>query len=465
MGRSALVGSDAAAHARKGELGDSGNGVMSMDRADASRTEDVAPIARKFVDAGRSPGIVLGVINCAGDKWTFAFGNAGGGVELSGDTVFELGSVGKVFTAVVLADLVERHTVGLTDPVARHLPPGVSVPSRGGREITLEDLATHRSGLPRLPTNLTATDPTNPLAAYTVEQLYEFLATYELSRDIDTEYEYSNTGYGLLGHALAFAAGIGYEELVAKIVLDPLGMDDTTVTMTSDMQSRFALPHDQYGDVVPRWDNPALLGAGGFVSTMTDMLKFASANLGESGDHLRQVMASTHVPRRPVRPTMRVGLGWHIYHPFDRDLVWYSGESGGSHSFVGLDGADRRAVVVLTNGASLINDLGFHLLDPRLSVDLASPTAEAHVPSRVLDEYVGTYQLGEDAWVTVTRTVHGLMAEATGQGAAPMRALTDSTFVVTIAGAEVEFRRQSDGRVVGLTLRQHERVIEATKVA
>jgi serine-type D-Ala-D-Ala carboxypeptidase/endopeptidase len=152
---------------------------------------------------------------------------------LDGDTVFEIGSMTKVFTSLLLADMVRRGEVALADPVAKYLPAEVKVPERGGAKITLQHLAMQTSALPRLPSNLNPKDANNPYADYTVQQLYEFLSSAELTRDIGSRYEYSNLGAGLLGHALARRAGTDYETLVRKSILDPLGMKSTSITLSS----------------------------------------------------------------------------------------------------------------------------------------------------------------------------------------------------------------------------------------
>lgn len=156
-------------------------------------------IVHDRVDSGRSAGIVAGMVFADGSTRVLAYGDAGRGRRLDKRSVFEIGSITKTFTATLLADMAERGEVRLTDPVARLLPPEVTVPSRGGRQITLLDLATQTSGLPRLSTNLAITEPGNPYADYTVDQLYAFLNGYTLTRDPGAQFEYSNVGVGLLG--------------------------------------------------------------------------------------------------------------------------------------------------------------------------------------------------------------------------------------------------------------------------
>src|SRR5689334_1020665 len=178
-------------------------------------------------------GIVVGVIE-AGRRRVVSVGSRsrGDARPLDGDTLFEIGSITKVFTALLLAEAVQRGEVSLEEPVAKLLPAAVKVPARGGREITLLDLSTHSSGLPSLPSNLNPKDPANPYADYSVEQLYAFLSSAQLSRDVGSKYEYSNLGVGLLGHALALRDGQSYEQLVRSRISGPLGMPSTVITLT-----------------------------------------------------------------------------------------------------------------------------------------------------------------------------------------------------------------------------------------
>lgn len=188
----------------------------------------------------QSVGIVVGVIEPAGRR-IIAYGslNQDDKRPLNGDTVFEIGSVTKVFTSLILSDMVQHGEVALTDPVAKYLPPEVKIPERGGTQITLEDLATHTSGLPRMPTNFSPKDQANPYADYSVEQMYQFLSGYQLTHDIGSQYEYSNLGGGLLGHALARRAGMNYEELVKSRICRPLEMKSTAITLSPDMRAHW----------------------------------------------------------------------------------------------------------------------------------------------------------------------------------------------------------------------------------
>ena len=178
----------------------------------ASPTDsDIREILANRIDRQKqSVGIVIGVIDANGRRIV-----SHGSLEkddkrpLDGDTVFEIGSITKVFTALLLTEMAQKGEVRLDDPIAKYLPATVKVPERGGRQISLVDLATHTSGLPRMPANFRPKDPANPYADYTDEQLYSFLSSYDLIRDVGLKFEYSNLGFGLLGQGLAQRAGTG----------------------------------------------------------------------------------------------------------------------------------------------------------------------------------------------------------------------------------------------------------------
>jgi D-alanyl-D-alanine-carboxypeptidase/D-alanyl-D-alanine-endopeptidase len=291
-------------------------------------------------------------------------------LALDGDSIFEIGSNTKTFTAALLADMVLKGEVQLDDPLARYLPPKVKVPERGGKRITLVDLATHTSGLPGLPANLQPKDTNNPYADYTVDDMYLFLSGFNLPRDIGSEYEYSNFGYGLLGHALALRAGKRWEQAVTERILQPLEMLDTTVALTPAMTSRLAVGHDAAGQPVPNWDIPALAGMGALRSTANDMLKFLAANMDSPGGCLGPALALTHVSRRQAwSPATAIGLAWQIGHEERPGIIRHSGGTGGYASFIGFDPVMGAGVVVFANSAISVFDIGFHLIDQRFPLD------------------------------------------------------------------------------------------------
>lgn len=319
------------------------------------------------VRTGRTAGVVVGLLAADGTRRVLSAGSGGAdALPLDGETVFEIGSITKVFTAIALADMALRGEVTLDEPVAELLPESVAVPARNGKPITLLLLTTHHSGLPRLPGNMRPANVANPYADYTVLQMYDFLSGHSLRRDPGDTYEYSNYAVGLLGHALALRAGVTYEGLLRDRILDPLSMGHTRVVFTPWMDEHLALGHDAYGGLAANWDLPTLAGAGGLRSTANDMLVFAAANLSPAEGELLAAMDSTHRPRRQTGESAdSIGMGWHIFHRGGRRITAHNGGTGGYRSFLGLDLAAGRAVVLLTNtGGEGLDDIGLHLLAP-----------------------------------------------------------------------------------------------------
>lgn len=250
--------------------------------------DEILVLLENRIDVERqSIGMAVGVVEPEGSR-VISYGTLGVGndTEVDGDTLFEVGSIAKIFTTLLLADAVERGEVTLDQPVAGLLPEGVTMPEREGRAITLVDLATYRSGLPRLPSNMNPADLAQPYADYTADDLHAFLSDYELERDVDAAYEYSNLGIGLLGHVLALNAGTDYESLLRERVLEPLDMNDTFVDVPDAVQDRSAIGHDADFNAVPAWDWDVLEGAGAIRSTANDLTKLLSALLGQTETEL-----------------------------------------------------------------------------------------------------------------------------------------------------------------------------------
>ena len=251
--------------------------------------DGIREILVKRVDRQKQAvGMVVGVIEPVGRR-VVAYGNLAKGDPrtLDADTIFEIGSISKVFTSLVLADMVNRKEVTLDDPAAKYLPENVRMPERSGKSITLLDLSTHRSGFPPLPDS--------------VDDLYQFLSSYTLPRDPGCEFEYSNLGAGLLGHLLACHAGTDYESLIRSRIARPLGMPDTGIMLTPSMNQRMATGHNAMLAPVANSDLPTpLAGAGALRSSANDLLTFLEAFLGYKESPLAPAMKAMLEVRRPA---------------------------------------------------------------------------------------------------------------------------------------------------------------------
>ena len=424
-------------------------------RTQSFAESDMKEMIVKRIDAEKKGvGIVLGFIDEKGSRIvSHGVMDRASGRAVDGDTVFEIGSATKVFTSLALADMVIHGEVKLDDPISKYLPTTVKVPSRSGREITLGDLASHVSGLPRLPDNLAPKDSANPYADYTVEQMYDFLSHYKLPREIGSKYEYSNLGGGLLGYVLALKAGTNYEALVRQRICQPLGMNDTRITLTPELKARLATGHDVGGKPVSNWDLPTLAGAGALRSTANDMLKFLAANLELTKSELQPAMLLAETPRHDAGSSvMQIALGWHILKKSNADIVWHNGGTGGYHSFVGFDKKHKIGVVVLANSANDIDDIGLKILSgpesgpkQRVAINLAT---------NVFDAYAGEYELTPDVKITMSRKGEHFFTRMTGQDALEVFPESDTEFFLKVVDAQISFVKDDKGAVTHLILHQ-----------
>ena len=420
---------------------------------------EILGLIKQRVDEKRSAGIVIGVLDADGRTRIISYGDPGPGQPaLDGNSVFEIGSISKVFTATVLAELVQEGKVRLDDPVQKYLPSTVRMPSRDGKVITLGTLSEQNSGLPRMPGNFKPADVSNPYADYTVQQMYDFLSGYQLTRDPGAEFEYSNLGVGLLGHALSRATGMSYEELERQRVWAPLGMTNTAIMLTPWMKSHLALGHDEQGKVVPNWDLPTLAGAGAIRSTTNDMLKFLDANLHPERGALQRAMAFAQKDRAPAG-NWRIGLNWLTTYAGTDTIVWHNGGTGGYRTFLGLEPSRKVGVVVMTNttGAGA-DDIGFHILDPAMPLTPAPAPPKQRtaidVKADVLARYVGTYQLAPNFMLEITLKDGALYMHPTDQATLRLWPESETDFFLKELDAQLTFVRDPQGSVTAVVLHQ-----------
>lgn len=411
--------------------------------------DDVRTMLRYLVEDGETPGIVLGLLEADGSTRIISYGSGGANARPVGPrSVFEIGSITKAFTGILLADMVERGEVSLSDPVARYLPQGVRVPSRNGREITLLDLATHRSSLPRMPGNLPQ-DPSNPYPPYTMEDLYAFLAQHELRRDIGSQYEYSNMAVALLGEALARRAGGTYEEVLRERVLEPLGMRMTSTVVAGEMAEWNTQGRDEDGGVAPYRGWPDLPGMGALRSNAEDLLRFLAANTGPPASRLERVMRTAHEVRASAGEGVEIGLNWHVRTVGGRRIITHGGATAGYETQIAFDPGRGVGVVLLTNTQEFDDDLGSDLLT-RGAVN-ARP--EAAVSADVLRRYAGAYEMAPGRSLFVRLEDEGYLTVQMPRNVRfRMYAESDSTFFLKRTPWRLRFTRNGDGAVAGVVV-------------
>jgi len=408
----------------------------------------------QLVDMDRqAPGIVAGMI--AGDpqeRWVVGYGRLSASDERvpDGDTVFEIGSVTKVFTGTLLAEAAVNGEVQLDDPISKYLPKRVAAPEYEGRAITLLDLATHTSGLPR--------DPIG--ASSTIGQMYAYLSGYRLTRAPGSTFEYSNYGFGLLGNLLARRAGqADYEALLVDRITGPLGMDSTRIELTPDMSSRLAPPHlaSSIGSVSE--NAPALAGAGMIRSTANDMLTFLAANMGLTETDLQRAVQLANTPQRPADGPGYIGLGWGVPET-GQGMHTHSGQTHGYHSFLAWDSERRIGVVVLANAPIDISYIGVFLMSE--SAKLVETILQ--VDPQLLAEYAGRYQSPDGVVVTIRVDGTRIFMQAPNRPEHEFYARSETEFSPLAFEAEITFSRNDSGEVDRLVLVENGETFEAKKV-
>lgn len=336
--------------------------------------EAVAAAAEPYLEAYPQAAVVVGVSTPDG-RAVYAFGTAtfpdGGTRAPDGRTVFQLGSISKALTGTVLAKLIAEGVVNERDPAATHLPPDLAPPNgAGGEPMTLRALATHTSGLPRMPPGfslhfLFGGDDADPYAAFTRPLLAKSLAG--TAPGAAGRFEYSNLGVGLLGHALAHATAgdpLALPALFGTHLTGPLGLADTAIDLGEERAARFPVQYDEDGEPTPPWAFATLGACGGVRSTAEDVLTFADACLGRGRADFAAYFRSAAEPREDGGPD-HVGLCWLTRADgfgAGEPVVWHNGGTFGSSTFLALLPESGTAIVVLTNCGARADDVAIRLL-------------------------------------------------------------------------------------------------------
>jgi D-alanyl-D-alanine-carboxypeptidase/D-alanyl-D-alanine-endopeptidase len=300
-------------------------------------------------------GAIIGVI-LRNQRHVFAYGakERNGSEAPDSNTVFEIGSNTKTFTAVILADMHLEGNVNLEDNVEIYHPAEkVTIPGSNGTKINLTHLATHTSGIPSMPGNVEEhqANPGDPFSTYTVDHMYEFLNTCTLAFPVGSRHQYSNAGMGLLGLTLALANGTSYEELLNQRLLNPLGMNNTTLFITDGQRQNLATGYDDDLNPVSTWTaTDCLQGAGLIKSTLNDMFIYLEANMGLLDHPLRQAMDLAHEQRVKAPWGEYCGLGWYTAKFEDgQEILNHNGATGGYYAYIGFNKSLGTGVIVLCN--------------------------------------------------------------------------------------------------------------------
>ncbi|EAQ78326.1 serine hydrolase [Blastopirellula marina] len=432
--------------------------IASISQA-ADLAQQVDRLAKPYIDSETVVGMSIGIIQ--GDKTVVrGYGklSADDSRVPDGRTIYEIGSISKVFTGLLLADAVVEGRVSLVTPVEELLPAGFSMRRRDEvAPIRLWHLSTHTSGLPRLPDNLKAADP-NPYAEYTSENMAEFLAQYQPRKKPGENMEYSNLGTALLGMLLAADQKTDYATLLQTRIATPLQLDETQIVLSAKQQNRLASPHVDGGAPGRTWDFDVFAGAGGIRSDVDDLLKFAQAQLDPPAGKLGVAIdLAWRIQQQPLDANdFAMGLGWHVAH--DGSTRWHSGQTGGYHSSIFVSRKLDAAVVVLANTATgEVDVLAEQLMRMVAGVD-EKPREFAklvEVSPEKMERLTGKYQLAPGAVFTVSVQGNKLLVGLTGQSMLRVYPRSETEWFYKVVDATLTFQVDKSGRGVSVELFQN----------
>jgi CubicO group peptidase (beta-lactamase class C family) len=428
--------------------------ASSQNLTDEWVEKTVAPLVENRVVDGLSIGYI------EGDHWGIVhLGTANAAKEKANNlTVYELGSISKVFTSLLLADAVVRNEINLYAPADVPNAAGIHLPLRDGRAIKWIDLSTHRSGLPRLPGNMPVTDLVNPYRDYDSKKAAAFVNQYKLPRKPGDAQEYSNIGASILGYLVAQKAGKSYNELLREKIAIPLRMSDCTVSLSTDQAIRLATPHSKFGAPTPPWDDADMPGAGGVYATMRDMMRFAKAQIsppaGTLGDAIELAWKQQSDADKSGPAT---GLGWMIAG--DGETRWHDGGTGGTSTALFVNRRLKCATIVLCNTSvnSEIDNLAIQLIQKVAGVGATAEKSAGKVAIDAKDRarLVGRYELAPDFIFDVEDQGGHLMVGVTNQPTLEVFPDSPTRWSYHEVDAKLEFNLPKTGPATSLVLVQN----------
>ena len=283
------------------------------------------------------------------------------------DAIFDIGSVAKIFTSAILAQNVLSGKISLDDNIDQYL--GLKL--NNNSSVSFKQLATHTSGLPRLPPGLfweaLFKNSDNPYKDYSEARLLEFLQ-YKLKPKKIGTLKYSNLGVGLLGYILSQINECSYEDLIQDFLCKPLQLNCTT-TKRKKVKGPLVMGQNKKGKEVPFWQLNALTGAGGIYSSVSDLVKLIVANFDESNP----AFALQHQVNHQVNAKLSVALGWFSVGQQTAEhspYLWHNGGTAGFSSQVLMDVKNKNGLVLLSNISAM------HLIKGRLIGNLAKELFE-----------------------------------------------------------------------------------------
>lgn len=434
-----------AAAASIGAIGDAHAEVAAGSR------QDIASLLAARIDAQhRGTGGLVSVVR-ERDAWTVRHGTVSheSSRRVSLDTPFQVASLTKIFTALLLRDAAMRGEVSLDDTLTAHL--GVRVPSFEGREITLTDLATHTSGLPLRPPSRAERSQDNPYEGYSHADLLADIAATDLSRAPASAFEYSNYGFALLGAALSARIGKSYAQILHERVLEPLRMRATSLAPGAAVRARLIQGYDMEFAPAHVWEFGALGPAGGLFSTARDLRKFLALWTAPFDTPLAQAAHDMFSIRRPgPDPQTQMALGWRVIERGGRTLGWSNGSGGGVRAYMAVaPGAEGVVAYANMQTGIGVDDIGLRVLDPSNAADVTPiPLRVAiAVSAAVQNRYAGAYAYAPGDSITIEREGDGLVL-VSGPNRLRLYAESETAFFIREDNVTVTFEASASSFIL-----------------
>lgn len=328
-------------------------------RSEPTLEEKIKTLSDHYVNQNNNYGVAIGIID--GDKVIRLCNSRTGCNEtIDSSTIFEIGSISKLFTSLLLAEEVEGKSLQLQQPISSFLP---STAHPSFASITFEQLASHSSGLPRLADNFWSrvNEPENPYRDYSEADLNNYISQYSLKQAPGQHYAYSNFGAGLLGNIIVNMHHTSYEALIKEKICSPFGMKETFVKL--DPKGKFSTPHAG-GKPSRYWDfQDATAGQGAIKSDLSDMTRFLQYNLyPEQSPFPSALQLMQEIHFSDPSQNKHTGLGWHIGSFNGQKYLEHNGATGGFRSYIGMIPGKKLGIVILSNSDNSVDDLGIDIL-------------------------------------------------------------------------------------------------------
>ncbi len=412
--------------------------------------KEVIEAIKRTIDNGYWQGAALAWID--GDKEGFiGFGQeaGNGSPKVSAASVFEIGSISKVFTTALLCDALAKNEIKLEATLGEILGTEKKLSPSVAR-ITIEQLATHSSGLPRMPTNFSPENNENPYVDYGQDKLFAFLATFEVNEKNVGQIAYSNLGMGLLGTVLGIVLKKDWPTLIKERITAPLKMNMTGVTaQKNEVQG--------HSGKVPTaaWDFDALAGAGDLVSSAHDMILWGRACLSPSKPGIHQAIAAASKIRKKIDKDMSIGLGWHTKDQGGRQVIWHNGGTGGFSSFFAFEPKSNRAIflVASSNGPEVTN-VGFHAFFSDFPMGITKLPKPVSLAVEDMKPCVGRYSLKGGLMFEIALRENFLTVAIPGQSTFTLYPSAKNEFFLAVAAARCHFIQDKEGKITALVWSQ-----------